>query len=372
MASARSLDWSWTMPRFTPEPSPIKGRGAISNAASRFSQYAAQASHDGWDIEEDPLPPVQTTLIAEHAKTILSRNDSPDIPFEYSLNCYRGCQHGCIYCYARPSHAYHGLSPGLDFETRLFYKPDAARLLRAELAKPGFRPSPINLGGNTDPYQPCEKTLRLTRQVIEVLQEARCPFALVTKGTLVLRDLDLLAALARQQLVAVYISLTTLDAATKRVLEPQAASPAARLRVIRRLADAGVPVGVNASPMIPFINDQELEELLAEAKAAGAIRASTILVRLPRELSPLFREWLQAHFPERAGRVMHAIRSAHGGNDYSAEWGMRFRGTGPIADLLRQRFTLACRRLGLLTGERIPLDISRFRPPSPAGQGSLF
>ncbi len=349
-----------------------KGRGAASNAASRFSQLATTAEHDGWDIEEDPLPALQTTLIAEKAKTILSKNDSPDIPFEYALNAYRGCEHGCIYCYARPSHAYHGLSPGLDFETKLFYKPEAAALLRAELARPGFKVSPINLGGNTDPYQPCEKTLGLTRAVMQVLLEARCPFVVVTKSALVLRDLDLLQELARLRLVAVYISLTTLDHATKRILEPRAASPGARLKAIRALTEAGVPVGINASPMIPFINDHELEHILEAAQAAGAIRASTILVRLPREVSPLFREWLAAHYPDRAQRVMHAIQSAHGGQDYNAEWGTRFRGTGPIAELLRRRFELACSRLGLMTGERIALDVSRFRPLTAGGQGQLF
>ena len=349
-----------------------KGRGAVSNTASRYSLLARSAEHDGWDLEEDPPPAIETTLIAERAKTILSKNDSPDIPFEYSLNVYRGCEHGCIYCYARPSHAYHGLSPGLDFETKLFYKPDAAELLRQELARPGFKPSPINLGGNTDPYQPCEKQLGLTRAVMTVLLEARCPFVVVTKGALVLRDLDLLAELARHRLVAVYVSLTTLDNATKRVLEPRAASPGARLKVIRTLTEAGVPVGVNASPMIPFINDHELEHILEAARDAGAIRASTILVRLPREVSPLFREWLAAHYPDRAQRVLHAIQSAHGGQDYKAEWGTRFRGTGPIAELLRRRFTLACQRLGLMTGERIPLDITGFRPPVLGGQGHLF
>ena len=316
--------------------------------------------------------PTETTLIAEQAKTIISRNDSPDIPFEYSINPYRGCEHGCIYCYARPSHAFHGLSPGLDFETKLFYKPDAARLLREELAKPGFKVSPINLGANTDPYQPCEKQLRLTRGVLEVLLEARCPLSIVTKGSLILRDLDLISALAKQNLVAVYISLTTLDPATKRVLEPRAASPGARLRIIRMLAEAGVPVGVNASPMIPFINDHELEHILEAAKDAGAIRASTILVRLPREVSVLFREWLAVHFPLRADRVMHAIQSAHGGKDYEAEWGTRFKGTGPMAQLLRKRFMLACDRLGLIRGERIELDTQHFRPPSLGGQAPLF
>ena len=353
-------------------PAALKGHGAISNTASRFNQLATVTEHDGWDFEEDPLPLPEVTLIAERAKTILSGNDSPDIPFDYSLNVYRGCQHACIYCYARPSHAYHGLSPGLDFETKLFYKPDAARLLREELARPGFKPSAINLGGNTDPYQPCEKQLGLTRAVLEVLLEARCPLALVTKGTLVLRDLDLLAALAEKKLVAVYVSLTTLDNSLKRILEPQAAAASARLAVIRRLSEAGVPVGVNASPMIPFVNDHELEHILEAAKDAGAIRASTILVRLPREVSPLFREWLATHFPDRAARVIHAIQSAHGGQDYRAEWGTRFQGTGPMAELLRRRFTLACQRLGLMTGERIPLDASGFRPPSVGGQGQLF
>lgn len=350
----------------------MKGRGATLNLPGRFETSHHQPEHDGWDIPEEPLPALATTHTAEAARSIISRNDSPDIPFELSINPYRGCEHGCVYCYARPSHAYHNLSPGLDFESKLFYKPDAVRLLEQELARPGYVCSPINLGSNTDPYQPIEKEKRLMRDVLEVLARCHHPAAIVTKGTLLLRDLDLLQAMAREGLIAVYISLTTLDNGLKRILEPRAASPAARLRLIRTLSDAGVPVGVNASPMIPFINDHELERILTEAKAAGAIRASTILVRLPHEVSPLFRDWLATHFPDRAQRVMHAIQSAHGGKDYRAEWGTRFRGTGPMAELLRRRFTLACQRLGLMTGERIPLDTGLFRPPSLGGQGRLF
>lgn len=351
---------------------PRKGRGAVSNADSHFSAQSRAVFHDDWDIDEEPIPPVETTLIAERSKTILSRNDSPDIPFEVSINPYKGCEHGCIYCYARPYHAYLSLSPGLDFETRLFYKPDAAALLEKELAAPGYRPTPINLGSATDPYQPCEKDLRLTRGLLEVLLKARHPVALVTKGVLVLRDLDLLAEMAKLDLVAVYISLTTLDPALKRILEPRAASPGARLRAIRELRAAGVPVGVNASPMIPRINDHELEHILEAAKEAGALRASTILVRLPREVSPLFQEWLQAHFPDRAAHVMSLIRDARGGAEYQSEWGTRFRGTGPVAELIRQRFELACRRIGLDRGERLRLTTEHFRPPARGGQLGLF
>jgi DNA repair photolyase len=351
---------------------PHKGRGAVSNADSRYSAHSHAAFHDDWDIEEEAPPPLETQLIPERSKTILSRNDSPDIPFEYSINPYKGCEHGCIYCYARPTHAYLSLSPGLDFETKLFYKPEAAKLLKQELAAPGYRPTAINLGSSTDPYQPCERELKLTRGVLEVLLEARHPVALVTKGVLVLRDLDLLAEMAKLDLVAVYISLTTLDPALKRILEPRAASPGARLRAIRELRAAGVPVGVNASPMIPRINDHELEQILEAASKAGAQRASTILVRLPREVSPLFQEWLATHFPDRAAHVMSLIRDTRGGADYQSEWGSRFRGSGPVAELLRRRFELACRRLGLATGERLSLSSARFRPPSLGGQLGLF
>lgn len=351
---------------------PHKGRGAVSNADSRFSAQTHAVFHDDWDIDEEPAAPLETTLIPERTKTILSRNDSPDIPFDVSINPYKGCEHGCIYCFARPTHAYLSLSPGLDFETRLFYKPDAAKLLEQELAAPGYRPSAINLGSSTDPYQPCERDLRITRGILEVLLKARHPVALVTKGVLVLRDLDLLAEMAKLNLIAVYISLTTLDPGLKRILEPRAASPGARLRVIRELCSAGVPVGVNASPMIPRINDHELEQILEAANEAGAMRASTILVRLPREVSPLFQEWLQAHFPDRAAHVMSLIRDARGGADYQADWGTRFRGTGPVAELIRKRFELACRRLGMATGERLPSSMEHFRRPLLSGQMGLF
>lgn len=348
----------------------IKGRGATLNLAGRYAKQTTAAFDDGWLLEEDPPPALHTTHSAELAKTILIANNSPDIPFDYSLNPYQGCEHGCIYCYARPSHAYKDLSPGLDFETKLFYKPNAAALLEQALARPGYTVGSINLGSNTDPYQPLEKDLRITRSLLEVLHRYRHPVGLITKGSLILRDLDLLADMARQQLVAVYISLTTLDPALKRSLEPRAASAEARLKIIRSLSDAGVPVGVNVSPLIPFINDQELEQILAAAQAAGAVRASSIFIRLPHEVAPLFRDWLQQHYPERKARVMHAIQSAHGGKDYRSDYRTRFTGTGPIADMLRQRFTVACKRLGLTIGERIALDSTRFMPPN--GQGSLF
>ena len=350
----------------------MKGRGATLNLAGRYERQTHEGFDDGWLMQEDAPPRLATSATPEHAKTILSRNQSPDIPFDLSINPYQGCEHGCIYCYARPSHAYWNLSPGLDFETKLFYKANAAELLEKELAKPGHVASVINFGGNTDPYQPLERELGITRSLLQVLLRHRHPAALITKGTLVLRDLDLLAELARHRLVSVAISLTTLTPDLKRLLEPRTASPAARLRVIRALTDAGVPVQVNASPMIPFINDHELEHLLEAAKEAGAVRASTILVRLPHEVAPLFRDWLLQHFPQRAERVMHAIQSAHGGKDYRADWGTRFSGTGPLAQLLHQRFLLACKRLRLATGERIALDTSQFTVPHPAGQGSLF
>ena len=350
----------------------LKGRGATLNLPGRFEKQATEGFDDGWLIEEDPPPPLQTSVTAEPGKSILIANRSPDIPFDYSINPYQGCEHGCIYCYARPSHAFRNLSPGLDFETRLFYKPNAAELLLAELGRPGYKPGLINLGSNTDPYQPIEQKLGITRQILEVLWRCKHPVSLITKGSLVLRDLDLLAKMAAEKLASVYVSLTTLDPDLKRTLEPRAASAGARLRVMRTLTDAGVAVGVNVSPMIPFINDHELEHILEAAKAAGAVRASTIFVRLPNEVSPLFQAWLEAHFPDRKERVMNAIRSAHGGRDYKPEWGTRFTGTGPIAQVLRGRFEVACKRLGLPTGERIPLDASRFVRPVAGGQLSLL
>ena len=349
-------------------PQPRKGRGAVSNFEGRFETATREASDDGWDLGDEPLPPLRTTVLPEQAKSIISRNQSPDIPFEQSVNPYRGCEHGCVYCYARPSHAYLNLSPGLDFETRLFFKPDAAALLDAELRRPGYRCSPLNLGANTDPYQPIERQLRVTRQIIETLQRFSHPLTIVTKGAaLVLRDLDLLRELAQRQLVAVTISLTTLDDALKRTLEPRAASPGARLRAMRMLADAGVPVGVLVAPVIPFVTDAELERLLQAAADAGATTAHYVMLRLPHEVSPLFREWLDVHLPLKAGHVMSLIQQMRGGKDYDAEWGKRQRGEGEYAALIARRFALACRRLGLDARDTRPLDCSAFAPPPAAG-----
>ena len=348
----------------------LKGRGATLNPPGRFARALSQAVDDGWYREATP-DSVATEVRAEAARTVIARNDSPDIPFAQSINPYRGCEHGCVYCYARPSHAYVDLSPGLDFETRLFYKADAARLLRAELARPGYRCMPIMLGANTDPYQPVEKRLRVTREILEVLLQLRHPLTVITKGALVLRDLDLLQEFASLNLVRVTVSLTTLDPELKRTLEPRAASPQARLRVIRALADAGVPVGVLTAPMIPAVNDAELEALLAAAAGAGATRAGYVLLRLPHEVKDLFRAWLEQHLPLRAAHVMSLIRQARDGRDNDPRFGQRMRGSGPWATMLRARFELARKRLGL-SGERDPdLDTTSFCPPRGSSQLEL-
>ena len=348
----------------------IKGRGATFNPAGRFAGTTGHAVDDGLYQESVP-DSIATEVRPEAARSIISRNDSPDIPFTQSINPYRGCEHGCVYCYARPSHAYLDLSPGIDFETRLFYKADAARLLRAELARPGYRCQPIMLGANTDPYQPVEKRLGVTREILEVLLETRHPVTIITKGTLVLRDLGLLQEFAAMNLVRVTVSLTTLDPELKRTLEPRAASPQARLRVITELARAGVPVSVLAAPLIPAINDAELEQLLAAAAAAGATRAGYVLLRLPHEVKELFRAWLEQHLPLRAEHVMSLVQQARGGRDNDPRFGLRMRGTGPWAEMLRARFELARRRLGL-SAERSPeLDTGRFCPPRGSGQLEL-
>jgi DNA repair photolyase len=338
----------------------FKGRGALSNPPARFLGRIAQAEDDGWYQQQVP-DSIATEIRPETARTIISRNDSPDIPFEQSINPYRGCEHGCIYCYARPSHAYVDLSPGIDFETRLFYKADAANLLRAELKRPGYHCSAIMLGANTDPYQPIEQRLRVTRSLLEVLLEARHPVSVITKGTLVLRDLDLLRELAQLNLTRVYVSFTTLDAELKRQLEPRAASPQARLRVISTLAAAGVPVGVMTAPMIPAINDAELESLLEAAAHSGARRASYVLLRLPHEVKTLFRDWLVEHYPQRAAHVMSLVQQARGGQDNDPRFGMRMRGSGAWAQLLRARFELACRRLNLNHERAAELSTHLFR-----------
>jgi DNA repair photolyase len=349
-------------------PLPPRGRGTASNPANRFAPSRSVAEDDGW-LQEVP-PSRATEVRVEMAKSIITRNQSPDLPFDRSINPYRGCEHGCIYCYARPSHAYWDLSPGLDFETRLIAKTNAPTLLEQQLAKPGYVCAPINLGSNTDPYQPIERQQQLTRRTLQVLLDHRHPLTLVTKGSLILRDLDLLTELARQRLVAVMISLTTLDDELKRTLEPRAAAPAARLRAIRVLRDNGIPVGVLCAPMIPMINDMEMERLLEAAKDAGAQRASYMFLRLPREVAPLFAQWLQAHYPQRAEHVLSLVRQSRGGELYDSRFGARMRGEGAFAALLAQRFAVASKRLGLQGREGFELDCSRFCPPG--GQLALL
>jgi DNA repair photolyase len=350
--------------------SPIRGRAARANPPGRFARTLVEGFDDGWYREATP-DSIATRVEPEAARTVISRNDSPDVPFEQSINPYRGCEHGCIYCYARPSHAYLDLSPGLDFETRLFYKRDAAAHLRAELARPGYVCTPIALGANTDPYQPVEKRLRVTRSLLEVLLEHRHPCTIVTKGALVLRDLDLLAALAEQRLTRVFLSITTLDAALKRTLEPRAAAPEARLRALRELHAAGVPVGVLIAPVIPAVNDAEIERIVELAAAAGASTGACMPLRLPHEVAGLFRDWLQAHLPERAAHVMALVRAMRGGRDNDPRFGARMRGTGAYAALLAQRFELACRRHGLAPREGGELLTGAFRAPHRGGQLDL-
>ena len=342
-------------------PLPPRGRGTATNLHNRFAPTVSVAEDDGWFQE---VPPTQGTEVRiETAKSIITRNNSPDLPFDRSINPYRGCEHGCIYCYARPSHAYWDMSPGLDFETKLIAKTNAADVLEQQLSKPGYVCAPINLGSNTDPYQPIEREYRITRQTLEVLLRYRHPVTIITKGSLILRDLDLLTELARQRLVAVMISLTSLDDELKRILEPRTATPKARLRAIRVMREAGIPVGVLCSPMIPMINDSELESLLTEAHAAGAQSAAYMMLRLPLEVAPLFEEWLAAHYPQRAAHVMSLVRQVRGGEVYDSRFGVRMRGEGPFADLLAQRFSKAIKRLGLNQREGFNLDCTAFCPP---------
>src|SRR6267378_3689243 len=345
-------------------------RGARSFVQGRFETLAREPFDDGWTTEEKDAAELQTSVTVERARSIISRNDSPDIGFSQSINPYRGCEHGCIYCYARPSHAYLELSPGLDFETKLFAKTNAAELLRAELSKPGYVPSPIAIGANTDCYQPIERKFRITRQIVEILAECEHPFTMVTKSALVERDLDLLAPMAKKNLVKVFVSIGSLDRALARKLEPRAASPQRRMDVLRNLAQAGVPCGVMVAALIPGLNDKTLEEVLEAAAAAGAAEAAYVIMRLPNELKELFKEWLTAHYPERAGHVISIVRQMRGGRDNDPRFGTRMTGTGLFAELIERRFDLACRRFGLNghgAGRRpAELDCSRFRSPSPA------
>jgi len=351
-------------------------RGARSFAAGRFETLAREPFDDGWTPEEKDAAELQTSVTEERARSIISRNDSPDIGFAQSINPYRGCEHGCIYCYARPSHAYLELSPGLDFETKLFAKTNAAELLRAELSKPGYVPSPIAIGANTDCYQPIERKFRITRQILEILAECEHPFTMVTKSALVERDLDLLAPMAKKNLVKVFVSIGSLDRALARKLEPRAASPQRRLGVLKALSEKEIPCGVMVAALIPGLNDKTLEEVLEAAAAAGAAEAAYVIMRLPNELKELFKEWLAAHYPERAGHVISIVRQMRGGRDNDPRFGSRMTGTGIFAELIEKRFDLACRRFGLNghgAGRKPPsLDCNRFRPPSAAGQMSLF
>ncbi len=343
-----------------------KGRGAVSNPAGRFESQRRTAWDDGWALSEESVPALETTVTAEPAKSIVSHNESPDIFFERSINPYKGCEHGCIYCYARPSHAYLNLSPGIDFETKLFYKPNAADLLEREFRKPRYEPALIAVGANTDPYQPIERKLGITRSILEVMARFRHPVGIITKGAaLVERDIDLLSALAQDDLVTVSITMTTLDPALKRTLEPRAASPGSRLRLMRLLADHGIPVRVLFSPVIPFINDAELEQVLQAAADAGAQHASYTFLRLPHEVKDLFREWLDANFPLKARHVMSLVEQSRGGKAYDSNFATRMRGEGEFATLIAQRFKLARRRFGLESKARA-INLSAFRVPDTA------
>ena len=360
-------------PRSLDKVAAVKGRGAASNREGRFESSRSEVFDDGWMPDDEPAPLVETHVTHERARTIISRNDSPDIPFDQSINPYRGCEHGCIYCYARPSHAYLNLSPGLDFETKLFAKTNAVELLRAELSKPGYRVSPINLGANTDPYQPIERRYTLTRQIIEVSAEFKHPLTIVTKNALVERDLDLLTDLARQNLVYVFVSVTSLDNRLAAKLEPRASAPRRRIEAIRRLAEAGVPCGVLVAPIIPMLTDRWLEQIVERAADAGARMAGYTILRLPHELKDLVREWLEQHVPERAEHVMSLVRQMRGGKENDPRFGSRMRGEGEFAALIRQRFAIASKKFGLARSRDLKLDASLFtrpRPPSP--QAELF
>ncbi len=356
--------------------SAAKGRGTVWAIEHRFTSEAHEAFDDGWGTleqaaQEESLG-IETQVIEERVKSILAGNDSPDIGFDLSINPYRGCEHGCVYCYARPTHSYLNLSPGLDFEARIVAKVNAAERLREALCAPGYAPLLLNIGSATDAYQPAERRLRITRSVLEVLAEANHPFSLITKSSLVERDLDLIAPMAEKGLAAVYVSITTLDAELARKLEPRAAAPHRRLRTLQTLARAGVPVGVSVSPLIPFVNEPELERVLEAARDAGASNAFSIVLRLPWEVNPIFQQWLQQHLPERAARVMARVREMRAGKDNDARFGSRMTGQGLWAQLVRQRFEKACVRLGL-NRVRHELDLTQFRPPEPnPAQGRLF
>jgi DNA repair photolyase len=355
----------------TVRPERRRGRGAISNRSGRYEKTGRVLVDDGWDDgwrpEDGPPPPIRTELIYDTTRSIIARNRSPDISFDRSINPYRGCEHGCIYCFARPTHAYLGLSPGMDFESRILAKPDAAALLAKELSAPGYVPRVIAMGTNTDPYQPLEKKLRVTRSILEVLRDFRHPVAIVTKSPLILRDLDILSEMADQGLAKAALSVTTLDRKLARMMEPRAGTPGRRLQAIAGLAEAGIPAGVMFAPAIPALNDQEMESVLRAAAEAGARSAGYVLLRLPLEIKDLFREWLQANVPGRAAHVMSLVRQMRGGKDYDSQWNSRMRGTGPYAEFMARRFHMAVKRLGL-NQPSAPLRVDRFRRPPQKGE----
>ena len=343
-----------------------RGRGARSNDTGRFEKELREAVDDGWEGLGD-LDAFKTEVYEEPARTIITRNDSPDISFDRSINPYRGCEHGCIYCFARPTHCYLGHSAGLDFETKLYAKPNAAALLERELAHPAYKPEVIAIGTNTDPYQPIERERLIMRSILEVLEKASHPVGIVTKSALVVRDIDILARMAKRGLARVALSVTTLDPRIARVMEPRAATPAKRLEAIKLLSEAGIPTTAMVAPIIPAINDSEIESILETVRNAGAVSAGYVLLRLPLEIKTLFREWLATEFPDRADRVIHLMQSMHGGRDYTAEFGVRQRGTGPYAEQIGLRFRLAVKRLGL-NEDRTPLRTDLFQPPVLKGQ----
>lgn len=346
-----------------------KGRAATLNPSSRFDKNSYHVFDDGWQTL-DELPPFRTHVQVEKPKTIITKNDSPDISFDRSINPYRGCEHGCIYCFARPSHSFMGLSAGLDFETTLYAKPNAAQLLERELAKKNYKPRTIAIGTNTDPYQPIEKQWRVTREILEVLEAANHPVGIVTKSALVTRDIDILSRMASKGLAKVCVSITSLDRRLSRVMEPRAATPGLRLKTIRDLSKAGIPTSTMVAPVIPALTDHEIERILDSAQAAGATEAGFIMLRLPREVSPLFRDWLLKHYPDRYRHVMSLLRALRGGKDYDAEFGKRMRGDGPYAWQIGRRFEIACKKLGLNEVKR-KLDHSKFIPPLPEVENQL-
>jgi DNA repair photolyase len=348
-----------------------RGRGAQSNASGRYEAEARVAFDDGWQSLED-LPPFKTSVALDTARKVITRNDSPDIGFDRSINPYRGCEHGCIYCFARPTHAFLGLSPGLDFETKLFAKPDAPALLEKELAAPDYEPRMIAIGTNTDPYQPIERERKIMRGILEVLERAGHPVGIVTKSALVARDADILARMAKRNLAKVALSVTTLDPQLARSMEPRASTPPRRLEALKRLSDAGVPTTIMVAPVIPALNDSEIERILDAGAHAGAREAAYVLLRLPLEVRDLFREWLMANYPDRYRHVFTLIRDMRGGRDYDSQWGARMKGTGPMAWMIGRRFEIACEKLGL-NKRRFKLTTDHFARPKPSGQQlSLF